>query len=295
MFQPESVKRQAEEAQRIHEAVYQIPGEEPAPEPQKDEQPDASGQVHDWKLRFTNYKASADREISTLRHGVGQLQAQVQALAGQLEEARKQTQQQQAVVVPPDLLSDSEKDMLGEENLAIVAKVADAKAKGQIAELQGTIKRLEEQLSFYAGREHKRDQMAAAATLQERLTAAYPSWQKVDQDPAFELWMREVDPLTGRPRDHFFKVAHQAGDVSRLAAFYREYGEKRGADPREAMVMPNSRPSAEAPPAKGKTWARSEIAEFYERVRRGEYNAKPQEKAALEADIFAAQREGRVR
>jgi hypothetical protein len=295
--QPESVRRQIEEATRLHQEAYQQPAQPeqvPQVEPEQQQAPDSSGQVHDWKLRFTNYKASADREIATLRQGVGNLQAQLQSALTQLDEVRKVQAQAQSGVVPSDLLSAEEKDMLGEENLAIVAKVADAKAKGQVAELQGTVRKLEEQLAFYAGREQKRDQKAATQTLQQRLTAAYANWEKVDADPGFAVWMGETDPLTGQPRAYFFRAANQTGDVQRLAAFYREYGEKVGSDPRESLLTPPGRASAQTP-VTGRIWSQETIRDLYAAIRRGQFQGKDQERRDLEADLFAAQRDGRVR
>lgn len=296
MTQPESVRRQIEEAQRLHEEVYQVPGE-PVQEPQGEQQqaPDASGQVHDWKLRFTNYKANADREISTLRQSVGGLQAQLQAAVKQLEEVQQAQTRAQAGLVPNDLLSAEEKDLLGEENLAVVAKVADAKAQAQVSALMNEIKALKDQLSFYTQREVKRDQQAQAQTLEELLTKAYQNWRQVDNDPAFAAWMSEVDQITGRPREYFFRIARQSGDVPRLAAFYREYGEKRAADPREALITPQGRTGGNEPQNSGRVWSQAAINEFYAQVRRGDFRGKEQDRRALEADLFAAQREGRIR
>lgn len=297
MTQPESVRRQIEEAQRIHQAVYSPPEESDQGEQQEEVQqaPDSSGQVHDWKLRFTNYKANADREIANLRNGMGQLQAQLQAAVKQLEEVKQAKDRENSRVLPPELLSEDEREMLGEENLAIVAKVADAKAQAKVTAMEGTIKRLEEQLAFYAGREQQRDQRAAVKTLEEKMTEAYDGWKKVDNDPAFAAWMSEVDPLTGKPRDYLFKAAQRSGDVERMADFYRKYGEGKGArDPRQNLLTPAGRPGVNEPQG-GRVWSQRDVAEFYAKIRRGEFRGREAERQALEADLFAAQREGRVR
>jgi hypothetical protein len=44
-----------------------------------------------------------------------------------------------------------------------------------------------------------------------------------------------------------------------------------------------------------RVWSRAEITKFYSDVQAGKYKANPERRKALEADIFAAQREKRIR
>jgi hypothetical protein len=295
MTQPESVKRQIEEAQQAYQAAYMAPQADPPPEPEKPPEPipDAAGQVHDWKLRFTNYKASADREIASLRQAVAGLQQQLSSAVESLNAAKAERERAQARVVPEELLSEQERDLLGDENLAVVAKVADAKAQAKVSALEGEIQQLKEALSFYSGREMQRDHLNAEQDLRQRMARAYPDWEKFDNDDRFKSWMHEPDPLTGRRRIELFQAARQASDVGRLAAFYREYGETVGRDPRAEMLQPPSRPGKEAPPQGKRIWSNDLIGKFYRDKAAGVF--KPEEAAALQQDIFDAQREGRIR
>jgi multidrug efflux pump subunit AcrA (membrane-fusion protein) len=289
--QPEGVRRQIEEAQQAYEAAY-MPPPQGEPEAKPDPVPDAAGQLHDWKLRFTNYKASADREIAGLRQSVAGLQQQLSSAVEALNSAKAERERAQARVVPSDLLSDEEKDLLGEENLAVVAKVADAKAHARTSELEAQVRKLQEQLSFYSGREAQREQVSEDQLLRQKLTQAYPHWEKHDNDPRFRAWMAEPDPLTGRPRLDYFRVARTAGDISRIADFYREFGTKVGGDPRAEMVQPASRPGAAQ--AEGKRlWTKAMMEQLYTDKKLGRLSQE--DASALEADLFAAQREGRLR
>lgn len=296
MTQPEGVRRQIEEAQQAYQAAYmQPPQGDPAPEVEQkpDPVPDAAGQLHDWKLRFTNYKASADREIAGLRQSVAGLQQQLSSAVEALNAAKAERERAQARVVPGDLLSDEEKDLLGEENLAVVAKVADAKAQARTSELEAQVRKLQEQLSFYSGREAQREQVSEEQLLRQKLTQAYPHWEKHDNDPRFRAWMAEADPLTGRPRLDYFRAARAAWDVSRLADFYRDFGTKVGGDPRADLVQPASRPGAATAVDGKRIWTNSLIEQFYTDRKLGRIS--PEDARTIEQDLFAAQREGRVR
>jgi hypothetical protein len=65
-----------------------------------------------------------------------------------------------------------------------------------------------------------------------------------------------------------------------------------GTVPIGQQVTPQSVPGA--PMVNGKIWTRAEISQHYEAVRRGDYHGREADAKAIEADIFAAQTQGRI-
>ena len=114
-------------------------------------------------------------------------------------------------------------------------------------------------------------------------------------------------------------AAFQAADAPRVLAFFKGFINDEVATGQ--MTAPTAQPAAtpaprqaavslesiaapgRARPATGDTqvpvdkpiFTRNQIADFYTRVRQGQYNGRDQDKMRDEAAIFAAQREGRVR
>jgi len=115
-------------------------------------------------------------------------------------------------------------------------------------------------------------------------------------------------------------TAFKAADAPRVVAFFRGFLAEEAATghaPAPANVQPPPAPRTPAvdlaalaapgraqpatgnqlpgtPPAKP-VYTHAQIAAFYDAVRRGHYEGRNDERQALEADLIAAGREGRVR
>lgn len=135
-----------------------------------------------------------------------------------------------------------------------------------------------------------------------------PDWAVVNDQPEFEAWLGQVDPGTKRQRMALLRNAEKARQGYRAVEIFNAFKEGReigvpkqpaGSDPLERRAEPGQgggeEPNAEVDKDGKKIWAQSEIKKFYDDRRRGNYRGKEAEARSLEADIFAAQREGRVR
>lgn len=130
------------------------------------------------------------------------------------------------------------------------------------------------------------------------LTEAVPDWQAINEDPNFLSWLDEFDELTGEQRQALLSRAEKSRDPQRVAKFFTTWkktsqswaaGTNRSL---ESQITPATNRASTAPPSK-KYWTRAEVSDFYARVRRGDIGDK--EALAIEADIHAAQIEGRLR
>ena len=125
--------------------------------------------------------------------------------------------------------------------------------------------------------------------LDSQVAAAVPEYQTIDRNPAWHRWLLQYDPLTGLVRQRLLDDAIASGSAARVIAFFRGFQrEGRGSD---AQV---SRPARAAVPSGKPIYTPDRIKQLYEQRRKGAYTGREAEWNRIEADIFAAQKEGRV-
>jgi hypothetical protein len=152
-----------------------------------------------------------------------------------------------------------------------------------------------------------------------RLGDAVPDYGTVNSDPRFHEWLLSPDPMTGIVRQTYLQDAQNSFDAQRAINIFLTFKQAFGASqqvvpaanaaPAQTNVVPmNSRqaelerqvaPGRRAPAptptgAQGRIWAPAEITAFYSDVRRGAFRGREADQRAIEADIFSAQREGRI-
>jgi len=155
-------------------------------------------------------------------------------------------------------------------------------------------------------------QRQAATTEQQfwaQLSGMVPNWKQINDDPDFQTWLLQSDPLTGISRQTILEDAQRNFDVGRIASFFRLWQGMNG----QANVAQNSQRSSSASELErqvapgrgrsgntaasgptGKTYTPIDIRNFFDAVRQGRYKGREQERDRIERDIFAAQREGRI-
>jgi hypothetical protein len=122
--------------------------------------------------------------------------------------------------------------------------------------------------------------------LDQQVAAAVPNYQEIDRDPRWHQFLREIDTYTGQPRQALLNIAIADGSASRVVALFNGFLREAG--------------GTQSTPARGHRssgkpiYTRETIGQLYEAHRKGAYTGREQEWARQEADIFAAQREGRV-
>jgi len=138
------------------------------------------------------------------------------------------------------------------------------------------------------------------------LTTFVPEWRSVNDNPDFQSWLLDVDPLTGAARQTFLDEAQRSLDANRVSAFFQTWLDTSGqvfvpqstpaaANELEKQVAPGRSRGSGAPSSKAaKTYAPDDIKDFFNAVRLGKYKGREPERDRIERDIFAAQREGRI-
>jgi hypothetical protein len=133
-------------------------------------------------------------------------------------------------------------------------------------------------------------QRAQNSTIQQALDQAIPNWRAVYADPAFAEWLSSPDPYAGETRSQLMRGAVAAGDASRVVRFYQGFQR----DDHAPAGQRGQRPHQSRPAATGgrPIYSREQIKQLYEQRRLG--HISDAKWGPLEADIFAAGREGRV-
>lgn len=162
------------------------------------------------------------------------------------------------------------------------------------------------------------------STMNERV----PGWDDLNRDPNFIAWTKRPDVYSGLNRQELLQKAWYAGDSNRVAAFFEGYlAEEAAVDPAAAQARqaarigqaghapgPASAPQPLAPsrvtleslaapgraragagaPAGKPVWTAEGISQFYMDCASGKFRGRDAERVATEADLMAAQREGRI-
>ncbi len=325
---PPAVRKAAKKAD---EAFRQIYGEaapavtpepapaaaDPAPPPPADAappaevtppgNPDAPAETN-WEHRYKSMEGRYKRAENDLRAMSGQI-ASMQALISTL--------QAQAPAEPPpelqakSLLTPEEINEYGADFLGVVAKKAKEELTPEVATLKHQIAQLEKRLEG--------TQMSTAARaraeLETILDDKVPNWREVNVAPEFHSWLALPDLFSGAIRHQLLTAAYERNDTPRVLAFFKGFLAEEAASapapnepapvdatsgkiPLENFAAPGRAKTAAAPtlaPAEKPTFTRAFISKFYADAAAGKYRGKEAEKNRIEAQIFDAEREGRIR
>ena len=156
-------------------------------------------------------------------------------------------------------------------------------------------------------------------SIYEKLDEGLPTWREINIEPRWLQWLRLRDFNSAPLRQEQLNRAMQAADAPRVLDFFHRFLAEEQATGQMPAPQPPQPPSSEprpaaiqlttlaAPgrpnPASGNSqvpdskpvYTHDDIKTFYRYVQQGVYAGQEQLKQSIEADIFAAQREGRVR
>ena len=306
---PSAVREQAERAERLHQEFLGntavaapdqtlVPPAEPTPVetvvlaeelvPVAPQEPVVQPTVEDdsWRLKYLALNGKYVAEVPRLAEEVRQLKHERDGLKQQLE--ARPVANAPGADLPSGQTTESVVSTYGEDFVSAVSTIANAQAKAIRDEFSSDV----EVLKADAG-------TRARDTFLRDLTAAVPSWQRIDAEAGFTAFLDEYDPMTGRLRREFFNEADRSNDAARIANFFATYAKSNTPVPKAAavpppsmehLVVPDSSASSEAPVGK-KLWTQSEVQQFYRDARNKKYT--PAEYARIDADITAANAEGR--
>ncbi|WP_288365630.1 hypothetical protein [uncultured Marinobacter sp.] len=317
MSLPKSVQQQADAA-AAHFEANQNPGDTPAPE-QDSKTPDATGtesQSADtqrnpdegadkrsqdglkdepkrsegyWEHRFRVLEGKYNAEVPALQREVNDLKGQVQDRERQIEELKGSgAQPGQGNDASNTGLSDEEirhfEEEFGEDLVGFVRKLTASGSDGaKVQELERKVESFE-----------RKERLTTETTFWTALKELVPDYVTVNQNPAFHHFLAQFDPQTGKQRQQALTEAQRALDADKVADLFIAF-KKQSQGQQEIpddQIDPDTSRATQTPQGK-RYWTRDEISKFYRDKTQGKY--APDEAQRLEADIFQAQQENRIR
>lgn len=280
----------------------------PAPTPAPAAAPEPNETVN-WEHRYKSMEGRYKRAENDIRAMSDQI-ASMQALIANMQA------QAPAEPTPPELqarslLTPEEVNEYGSEFLGVVAKKAKEELTPEMAKLQKEIERLNKRLEGSQQSASARARAELEATLDEKI----PNWRDINVAPEFHSWLALPDLYSGAIRHQLLTAAYEQNNTPRVLAFFKGFLSEEAATapapsepapagatpskiPLENFAAPGRAKTAAAPPsapAEKPIFTRAYIAKFYADAAAGKFRGREAEKNRIEAQIFDAEREGRIR
>lgn len=281
----------------------------------------------DYEHRFKVLQGKYNAETRTLRDQVRTTQERLDQTTNLFTSlAERQPRETPAEPVPPVLaplapitpLAKAELDEFGEDMLDASARFTSARVMPIIESLRAEVARLTGLVNATAATVNTTASTVALSARERmfsELDKNVPTWRAVNTEDGFLNWLAQEDGLSGDNRHALLKRAFESNETARVQRFFSAYlsesasgGEHatgRVAKPNQPNAPSVVSPSALVAPGRGRAapvqgapvameWTPALIRSFYDDVRNGVFRDNPDERQRLEADIFAAQREGRI-
>lgn len=269
---------------------------------------------HKYNTLQGMYNADIGRLQAENRHvtdRVGQLE---QLLADLSKEETRKPVEEPKPEAAPSLVSASDMEDYG-DSIEIMRKVTKEEThslRQQLDTLSRAVQELKASVSDQVIPQIRQvTERSNASSLDQfwsALAQRVPEWQEINNDQKFHSWLYQVDMLTGKTRQQLLEEAQKQLNVERVVAFFKAYQEaqnvsgnevskpSRSASELEKQVAPGRSRGTGAQPIsdKARMFTPEDIKQFYDDVRKGNYNGRDDERSRIERDIFAAQREDRI-
>jgi hypothetical protein len=240
---------------------------------------------------------------------VPKLQAELKEAKQQIESLRQAPPAAPKPAPTTPRITQTDVDEFGQETIDMMRRAARQEAEEQfapvIAQLQTQLQSIQSTVVPRMNQIEQETETNRATRFTQALDQNAANWRALNNDDNFLNWLDEMDPLAGKARQELLNEAVNGLDAYRAAAFFNAYTREHSTPTPTPAPTPGVNPQLEAlvTPGKGRGGApqpekppitREQIAKFYNDVASGKYRSRPEEKAKIESDIFAAQREGRV-
>lgn len=255
-----------------------------------------------WKQRFTNYKASTDKTISSLRKENSELVRRLMDLETKYDDlASKHANVLSKSSDPLDgIITTEDIDTVGEEAVDIIRKVTKKVAESEAHPLKEELARLKaEKLAAEKRAQEERKRNAYNAFLSD-LGRIVPDYAAVNVDSRFIEFMNGYDEITGEKRVDAFRRAEDYLDADRVADFFIEFKRTVPRSKREVLeenITPTVTSGSTVNTSgkqKAETFTARQVEDFFNDVARGVYKNRMKEADELEARITKAYISGNI-
>lgn len=262
--------------------------------------------------RYRTLQGMHQADVSRLRNELMTAQAAAQSLEDRLVAVEKSTQTSSA---PAKYITEKDQEEYG-DTLEVFRRAAREEAEAiflpreqkyleRIAQLETKQGHIQNTVLPTVENITRTQQQTVSDNFYAAIAARVPDWEAINDTPAFKAWCLAADPVTGGTKQLFLDQAAAQWDAPRVIRFFEEWKRtqaggqtpapnKNAQTDLEKMVAPGaSKGGNQAAPDK-KQWTNADIAQFYRDITTGKYAGKLEERKKIEADIYAAQAEGRI-
>lgn len=267
-------------------------------------------QDSEWARRYNSMRGRYEALLRTN----GAMEEQMRQLGSELVRTQAMVQAppapaQQQPQSHNNLITDEDRSNYGDELLDLTRRAALAAVAPELQQLRADNQRLTQQVSTTSKRE-----------LFSALDVAIPNWRVINKSVQFKSWLALPNIYTQQARGKMLNEAVNGAQAPRVIALFKDFlaeanatgqtvpaaqiEQQAQAAPREpALNLETLAAPGRARPASGDSqvpvekpiYTRAQISKFYDDKRRGFYAGRDAEVTAFEADLTAAQREGRIR
>src|SRR3990167_4380313 len=228
--------------------------------------------------KFSSLQGKYNAEVPTFQRQLAELSKTVETL----EKAQPKPE-------PADILTEDERARTGEEIIAVATKIADHR-------VTEALKPVTERIEQFASH--------SKIAYYDILDTRVPGWEKIDNDPLFAAWLREVDPGTSQVRGALLKDAEAKQQGYRVSEIFLAYLDKReigqAKQPASGLEKHIEHGPGQGEQQRGsdgelkRIWSGADRKRFYHEIQQGLWKGRDAERRITEQDIIDAIREGRV-
>ena len=273
-----------------------------------------------WEARFRSLKGRYDATERRTRETLEQYDQRMREMSQQLSSATRQPLPGENMGdQPPRFITQKEIEDYGADLIDVIKRAAAETVMPMLKPIATEVGTMRARVESTENESGKQFLSRMHGTMDQRV----PGWQDLNKDPKFIDWVRRPDVYSGLNRQELLQKAWYAGDSNRVAAFFEGYlAEEAAVDPAaaqaramahggqvgtapapqpaaprvtlESLAAPGRARAGAGAPAGKPVWTAEGISQFYMDCASGKFRGREAERAATEADLMAAQREGRI-
>jgi len=262
-----------------------------------------------FEQKYRSLQGKYNVEIPRVNAENRDLKARVAELEQLMATMAKEPEAKQQDTPPSKLITEQDLEEYG-DSIDVMRRVSREETAAAQARVSALEQQIEQMRASVVPQMQQLSQTQAATS--ERgfwveLQAAVPDWQEVNNDPDFQSWLLDTDPITGLQRQTHLDDAQRSFAADRVASIFNVWKQQNG----KAEAQPDRGAAASSElerqiaPGRGRATGgkaakqepvvtREYISKFYDDVRRGVYTGDDAKRTQIERDIFTAQREGRI-
>lgn len=318
MSLPRAVQQQVEEADALvaqlngtqpanpdtGEPIVQPPQPDPEPQPQpisQETNPKPAVPEETWEQRYHSLKGKFDAEVPRLYAQVREMNDQIKQLVADNAVLKSQPAAPTTPAPAKTLITEQDKEAFGSDLIDLIDRATEQKLAGS-RDLEAQLRAEINELKGKLGNVSERQVVSDKDRYETALTTAVPDWQALNVDQGFLVWLAEVDPVYGMPRQYALNNAYESLDATRTANIFNQYKKAIAPAPQpgkpnlQSQVAPTrsrTSPAPTNPNVDKRVYTQQDIDAFYSDWRRGLIDEA--QAVQIENDIHAATTEGRIR